>query len=191
MKKTYLSVGKRERIRNRLLERKFKPLEDANLAEQAKVAEAALDQQLTPPEWARIEDLPEGWMPTTITVKLRDPKASWDSHYEEVKLTHPRRVPQSLYGRILLAKDVDAALWSRWVDLEQGERDIKAQRDKTKRELDATLASYRTVEALVEGWPEVGPIVEEVIGVATPKALPAVAHLNEVLELPPEQAEAA
>ena len=94
-------------------------------------------------------------------------------------------VPSTLM-KATLTREKMGEFWETYREATQAEDRLKAEKRNTERQAEGLLAGFRTVEAAIEGWPEAEAVIQEVCGQGAPKQLPALAALNEVLDLPPE-----
>ena len=91
----------------------------------------------------RMADLPEGWMPTTQTLRI-------NGNVPPVMLSDPVRVP----SRDLYNFNPGVGWLGEWEGHQGKRRAIKEERESLRREILGTLQAFRTVEKLAEGWPE-------------------------------------
>lgn len=72
MAKTRLNMAARESIKNKLIARAFDHREKELMDRRPTLAKMIFDEIFPPAEQAKAEELPEGWLPYTTTVELRD-----------------------------------------------------------------------------------------------------------------------
>lgn len=183
-KKTRLNTRTREDIIERLIDRKYDPLEKENAEARKHIALAMLRRQLTDLEWAQVEALPAMWLPleTSLTCKKTNPARN--NTYEN--LPNPVPLPAILTNMTMTPEKAGDELWGLYVELvDKGER-YRAERKQLTLEVRGLLLRFTTVEAAVDGWPEAADIIREVVGAPAPTNLPMLTTINEALDLPPE-----
>jgi hypothetical protein len=190
-KARYMREGQKNGVVTRLLDRKFDPIRDKLDARKKDWAYNLVRSQLTPAQWEMAERLPEGWLPLMTHVRLSVLDNANSSAYETWTLEEALFAPSNLFNKRFGELDVKAEVWAERVAIEAAIKANAAARAQAKREADALLGTFRTVEAAIEGWPEAASIIQQVCGAAKPTQLPALTSLNAALDLPPEAREKA
>lgn len=190
MAKTRLNMSARESIKNKLIARAFDHREKELLARRPTLAKMIFDEIFLPAEQDKAAQLPEGWLPYTTTVELRDAEGGnfegWKGHsVYQLDLPFSERHP-AMKSIKLKAEQMSDGLLLAVEEQFKAERDLWNARRDAIINTTAVLASYNWVEDLVTGWPEASSVIHEVVtanGVI--RDLPAVTHLNDLLGLPP------
>lgn len=184
LKKTHLTVIKRERIAARLADRAFDDKIKAAQQSESQMAFAALRRQLTPVEWKLTASLPAYWLPRISQVRMEDPLSSPDI------VSFPDGEPSLAVPATLVNKTITREMagphWEPYLEHRNEAKRLKTEKTAARRAAEAALAAFRTVEAACEGWPEAAAIIQEVCGGPASTNLPALGALNTLLDLPPE-----
>jgi len=186
MKKRHMTVAMKERVRYRLLERKFTPLRHEQEAKVKAFATALVRGQLSPEEWRMADKLPDGWLPLLGSAKFVTIDNPGGAGYVNVALEQAVRVPSDLFNRTHGPKNMTEEQWATYEGLRAAEKKRGQDYSALTLQIDAQLAGFRTVEAAMEGWPEAADLIAEVVGQARVRTLPAITTLNAALDLPPD-----
>lgn len=190
MAKTRLNMSMRESIKRRLMERAFDHQEKELMARRSEIAKLAFDEFFSPEDQKRAAALPQGWMPTTTTIALRDQNgdryAGWKGYdVYDLDLPFGELHPHNESVK-LRANQMSDGLLEAVEEQFKAERDLWSTKQVAEKQVTATLAAYNWVEDLVSGWPEASSIVHEVVTTSgVLRDLPVVTGLNQLLGLPP------
>lgn len=181
----------RDRIVDGLVERAIKDIETALAAEESKLA-LAIYRSRMPEALEKAADKLNQQVPgmvfTSRDVNVRHPEKFWMTLRMDFARVKPRSddkfessCPEELHGQA--------------IEWRQRKNELAQTRNLIQQDARAVVYSCNTVEQLKAAWPEVMPIVEEVIGTAVEKkrGLPAIdrSKLNAMFKLPVEHKEAA
>lgn len=203
MASTRLTKDMRVAIRDNAIRHRFGP-DVADLVRDFRDLAEAVYNETYGSIRSRMEELPDGWMPTTgsMSVQLGATYTSlnFDGDFPSRQYTSDthnlvglqgdikdiwRRVPDAKKGTCHNSFDARHELSTRHDILRHAAGGLNDLVAKTKRDLYSALDNFTTVEKLLEGWPEIQPFT---VGVTpAPKTtLPAVpvAALNSALGLP-------
>ena len=209
MTSTRLAVWMKDNLEARLLEHAFSHQVMDLIADQAAWARRVYDDVINPATQVRLGELPDGWVPemTHINVQFGDESrnvtqvdfsgrigihgdlarglASGDSQsIEGVR----RRVPFRMRDGVVKVFDVGHPLQREHEGFQQRRAELTAKTGEARKVIRATLDSFSTVNALINGWPEVEPFAAK-YRAQPPSQLPVVprAQLNNLLDLPVEE----
>lgn len=204
-----LAVWMKEQIQARLLEHAFSIKIMDLIADQAAFARRVYDDVVPPAMQVRLEELPDGWVPqvTQVSVQFGDESrnvsqidfsgrigvfdaiarglSSGDSQSIE-RIT--RRIPYRMRDSVVKVYEVGSKLQRDWEDLVNRRVELSTKIKDAEKVIEGTLDSFTTVNALINGWPEVEPFAAK-YRAEPPSQLPAVprATLNSMLDLPAEE----
>lgn len=180
----------RDRIVNGLVHRAMLESENALASDEDKLALAVYRSRMpetTEKAADKLNQQMPGMIYTCRSVNVKLTTGSWFTLYMNFERPQPRSgnfedtCPEDLF------EQVEA--------LKERKREIQDTRNAVHRDARAVVYSCNTVEQLKAAWPEVMPIVEEVMGTAVEKkrGLPAIdrSKLNAMFKLPVDAKEAA
>lgn len=158
-------------------------------------------------DWARMQRLPEGWLPTISSIKVmiagevRSPttdgalvghslpenlrRAGAKRRHEEAP---KMRVPSAKQNNVLKVYAHDHPLALEYLELEAEQASLDIEIGRAYRSAKAAVESVGTVQKLIEVWPEAEAFASDFLHNGERKAvLPAIprADLNAALGLPP------
>ena len=209
MASTRLAVWMKEQIQARLLEHAFSIQVMDLIADQAVFARRVYDDVIPPSTQVRLEELPDGWVPQVNHVSVQfgdesrnvtqvdfsgrigvyDAIARALSHGDSESVPHKgRRVPYRMKDGVVKVYEVGSKLQRDWEELTNRRVALTAKIKEAEKVIEGTLGSFTTVNALINGWPEVEPFAAK-YRQQPPSQLPAVPrqHLNNLLDLPAEE----
>lgn len=190
MPKTRMNMMMRDSIKKKLISRAFDHREKELLERRPALAKLIFDEIFTPSEQAKAELLPEGWLPITSSVDIRDRENEYLEGWKgqtvySLDLPFSERHPSMLSIKMKTSQMSDGLLLAVEEHF-KAEQDLWQAKKDAERNTVAVLASYNWVEDLITGWPEASSVIHEVVtsnGVI--RDLPVVTHLNDLLGLPP------
>lgn len=173
-----LTNATRKIILNRLISHRFDKPRDALMEREYALAEECYATAFDANTLATLSELPKGWTPMRtgysgkvagcwVELCFKDNK-QWPYSRDVPALSHPNPVAQKV------------------LDFLHDRKEHAAAREAAANTIKGTLASYTTLEKLVDAWPEVEPFVFG-LGTVRPN-LPAIqtGKLNALLDLPVE-----
>lgn len=170
---TRLTVSDRENITNRMVADALKERKSAHKAAENALAARIFAHALGADRLALLAELPEGFVPEASCIDI-----SVGGYWIRLEFAEPTRIPFDKRGACLIAIDGGTPLADEVFAIEAEAKAIKDMRRELDSTIGATLASFRTVEAMVAAWPETEPYAPA--PKAPRAALPAVffADLN-------------
>lgn len=187
---TTLTVYRGECIASLIVRNKFDPIQTELKIREAALAQRAYEMQYSAQERAFMNSAPQGCMQTagTITVKYANHGGAFiQLGYSETNSAVFRRIFATRNSITFQPMTFDDPLCA---DIEKFAADKKqydTDRKAAYKQLKELMKTFRTVEKLLQSWPEVAVFVEQTAPVEI--QVPAVnyAALNDAFELPPEK----
>ena len=209
MASTRLTNNIRDALLGKLLTRAFKPKGDALIKKAVDFAERLYRDALKY-DLARIDALPEGWLPTDDDIKVQLGaqitnirfRGSLNQYglgpsFDKAGINRPdipnKRFPASKKGQVVAQYPRIHKLVEEFLQLQNEFKELREEIENAKRTAQGALDSVSTVKKLIEVWPEVEEFAKHYLVDGERKAvLPAIPRdrLNTILNLPPEGAEA-
>lgn len=201
---TRMTNSIREAIANAVMRHRYEAPVKALIAAKAEFAIKVYEDLYAKSTREKMNALPEGWLPSSDNVavtfgasydrvyfngytsgKLASVVPSDDNRRKAVCL---RMLGKHSSGGCAKVYEATHALSIAHSNLEAKERDLKAEFDATRRQVEAAISSVSTVKRLIEIWPEVAPFAEKYED-EKPK-LPSLPteQLNKILDLPVSEA---
>lgn len=172
-------------------------IEDALIAKRADFAERAYNDFYKPSTRTRMAELPEGWLQENSTIEIYIGQSIHSLNYSgamswlrgegprgtDVARIEKRRTDKE-HGRKVY--DRNSLFANHLAALDTEKNKIQEDWKKARQEIRAQLYSYSNFEKLLEGWPEIAPIVlkmqSEVVRPAN-LPVPSTASINKLLGL--------
>ena len=189
MVSTALNKGMREDIARELLRSadRDKEIEEAR-KEQQRIADQIYMKAFTYPVVKQMYSLPDGWLPTTSTIRV-----AVGTGTNTYRLSNEKRVPMTVvYGfgdSSIINRDAPFARDDELTDAHEGQQqhieNLRAEYRKIKRDIWTVLEGCNTTKQLIAVWPEIEHVVRKYEKSRHVRALPAkpVADLNRELGL--------
>jgi hypothetical protein len=192
----------RDEIKAAVLRHRFGKELAGLVKDRAKFARAVYDNVFSTADRKRMNDLPDGWLPSTGSVAFKAATTYVDLNLSgrfsgELNSSLPPTkgddrvwlsIPTNRKNGCLVTYEADHLLAIRWAELEAAFRDIEARHREAKSQLSAALAKASTMARLIELWPEMAPFCKPYEAVAP--SLPSIptSRLNALLDLPVSEA---
>jgi len=182
-----LNQRHRDAICERLIKRRFDPVEKELKKREKAIAVRAYNAHYSSSDRAKMRRLPKGWLCNSSRLKILGVLrthmlfelgesrsfAHCDCDYSTPKIACPDDE---------VAKDIRA--------YERDMLQLRDDRNNTMTKVRGVLHSVTTVKALIDRWPEAKDIIEDVCQTGTPVVSTELAvqtkELNEILGLPPK-----
>lgn len=135
-----------------------------------------------------IDSLPEGWLPRVAKIQVTVDRENRTLRF--VDRTVPVLARDWYYGdesKPLSVIDGTSTSGLQYYSIRNAGNGLIEEKKKLRQNIDAVLSSVTTTAKLIEAWPEIKCIVQEVYQVRAGDMLPTVqvTELNKVLGLPP------
>lgn len=193
----------REKIIDNLMVHSFLTRCQEKMTEQASLAAAVYDDFYSKAERETITGLPNGWLPSYEYVCCRVDNEDLSLNFNgwiangpawgvlnDAGVKRPSEKSERPFahcdgGRFVKVHEGNKGLGKRLLTFVRECRTLDEELRDARRKADATLSKFRTVEKLIEAWPEIEPMT---VGVCAPSpvSLPALATdtLNNMFGLP-------
>lgn len=179
-----LSKNLRDKIRKRLLDKKFDPLLK-KLKDEELAFYTRLHRELyTEADWKKMQALPKGWLPNAGHISFK-----FGSRYE--RYTAPGSAPSFLVrdeqrGNVLAVFDAKDPATEEYLNISDRLEKLIGERRTRGNEIDAITGSVTTLARLWEVWPEVQSATQDLDITPKKTMLPATQldNLNKNLGLP-------
>lgn len=196
---TRLVNSHRDKIVNSVIEAKFKPLAMKLYQRRARLADMCYHALYSQSEFEQMEALPKGWLPTAehLNYTFGTAHASltfcgfrrYDFNIEPWEVPTVSRIIQKRHEgvqtKIFDALDFQTAEYD---GIQHAYSELKNNITHARKLTAASLEKFRTVEKLLEAWPEIEEHVMSTEPDIIKTNLPAIPllELNKILDLPPE-----
>lgn len=181
----------REAIVKASLKHRFKEATEKLIADRRalgdRIYEAAYNAEIR----ELMDKLPTGFLYEAPEINFFPSKGSRRS--SRLPLTKTRRFPlDAQYCYRETGFELSSKLELAYAKLMEREQKILEEQNQAENALRSTLAAYNTVKRLIEGWPEIEPLVPEWAKLSDDRKLPVpqVKQLNKLLGLPVKKDEA-
>lgn len=191
-----LTVSDRERLMTAILKHRFAETGASLASQRAALAAKCFDKAFTKAERAQMDALPDGWLPTTNTIKVQfgGKVDSLDfsgcpsyggALYAPRRDPVWRRVPKSAVHGVILSVEASDRLAVLHEQIEQAITKAREDLKALSRQIEAVMSQASTSGKLIALWPEVEPFLVG-MGKAVTATVPAVpiGALNKMLGLP-------
>lgn len=183
MAKTRLTQWSRLQITNRLISNRFDP-EEAALKERRRGIALAVYHDLYPADlFAKMNALPDGWLPTDDGIKVQFGEHS--ASYRWLHLGAYLPFLAKHHGQCVKKYDQTHEIARAYGDLTLAEADLNERRSKAKVQVRSALEKFRYLEDLTKEWPEAAPFALAFFNAKPAPKLPTLrtSELNALLGL--------
>jgi len=150
--------------------------------ERDKLADAIFKSAFSAPQRKKMNDLPAGWLPTTIRVDIMV-----GGQYSSFQIKDEQRIPYDKRNhRCMLNVDGKDPLGQRVTEWNTAWKSLQSTKDQARKEAHAILNSVTTTAKLQKVWPEIEPFLPD----ESKPSLPAVevSKVNGTFKLPVKKA---
>lgn len=144
-----LNQTMRERLRGKLLAKRFEAEEKALEKREHELAERAWKKLVGPKNVETINSLPDGWLDTVGSVRV----ATGDRGFTILALAELKPVPQKFRGNAV-KESADSSLGAAVRQLVTDKEALSDKKRELRAQIDAALGQFNTTKQLHEGWPE-------------------------------------